>query len=841
MFRMGAAVLASLILLASASVGESSAGGDPSLMAGKAALEDGLYELAQKQARAVLDAPDRSAADKADAVLILARALHGQERFAEMVAVLEEGRIRAAPAALAAGLLYWRAMGQYAMGRQAEALRDLDVLEAGWANSPYSVQALRLRAWCELKLGRAERAFGAFAAFERDRGKTDEGLLNLLDWARALMETDDLVQARQKLETLISRAPETDAGQVARIWLAQVLIREKKNEKAWNMLDVLASDKNARADRRAEACYALSELNAAQTNYEAALAVAVKGSELAPTRDLKKRGAISRGRYLLAVGKVEEGTALLKGVITAEPSAPLSARLQLELARTYYDAGNGTRAAEEYQYYLETFTNRAGQAEACSGKGMALFKAGRYAESAAAFEKAWGLFETAAEKAQALLKMGDALLAKNQYIAAADAYQRLMTDYPGSELVPQAMLQCGDSLLRAGQSAQGEAYLRQVTDRYPLTPAAERALFRLAEYQASLAHLKEALAGFTQVLETYTNGALYAQTLLRRGLLLYRMVRFEEAQRDFKRVVEEWKSTSIVEQAYFYRGRCLYMMGHDEQALAVGKAFIEQYTNSVWTPEALFWLGEYQYNHGAYEEAEKQFVQLSGRYPDSGLADTALLKAGCSAAKRKEYLRAIEHFGRLANKYPTSPDLPEARFYRGDALAELGDLSTAILSFEEIITRNPTNELVGRAWIRKGYCQATLGVDDPKRYEEAIESYKAALSGQQITPDLRLEAECRIGLCLEKLDRSDEAVEQYAARVVYRYLEDQARTGPPDAASAVWFTRAAFAAADLFEKRKEWRGAVRILQRVAEAGVPAAHDAQDRIDKIRKENWILFY
>ena len=92
-----------------------------------------------------------------------------------------------------------------------------------------------------------------------------------------------------------------------------------------------------------------------------------------------------------------------------------------------------------------------------------------------------------------------------------------------------------------------------------------------------------------------------------------------------------------------------------------------------------------------------------------------------------------------------------------------------------------------------------------------------------------------MGRCHEKRGRRNEAFEQYM-QVVYGYLSDNERK---NAAGAVWFTRAAFSAAEIKEAQDKWRDAINIYRRVIEAGVPASAEAQQRIQKIRLEHWLL--
>ena len=56
----------------------------------------------------------------------------------------------------------------------------------------------------------------------------------------------------------------------------------------------------------------------------------------------------------------------------------------------------------------------------------------------------------------------------------------------------------------------------------------------------------------------------------------------------------------------------------------------------------------------------------------------------------------------------------------------------------------------------------------------------------------------------------------------------------------MWFTRAAFGAATLKEKEKAWLESVQIYSRVIEANVPAKDEAAKRIERIKKDNWLLF-
>ena len=805
----------------------------------RAALEDGLNDLAEKQLREVLAQVDRGSADGQEAVVLLARALHAQSRYDDVLALVAEARRLRQP--VPAGLVFWQAMAHYNLGRYAEALADTKGFAAAYPGSSYVRRAARLDAWSLLKANRVPEALAAFEQVDTAYGATDEGLGNLLDWGQALLGAGRADDAAKVLEKLTTRAPASPEGQEGRLALAQALIQQGRWESAWNLLNLAAGDTAFREDRRARAWLALGDLNAARTNYEAAVVAAAKAVDLAPVPALKNRGRAMQGRWLLKLGKVDEGAVLLRAVITAVPRDPLAGDLQLELAGAYADAKRFEAAADEYQRYLETFTDRPGQFKALRGRAWALWNLGRYAEAGTVFEKAATLAPDAGDREACLLKAADASFANGQYKVASEAYERVLAEFPRTALAPQTLYQAAESLSRMNQWNQAEERFRALVRSFPEHTLAERALMRIGEMKEEQggAHMREALAAYAEVMDVHTNGPLFPEALNRHGLVAYQLLDFNLALQDFSRVVNDYTNNRVAPQAFFMRGWSLFMMGREDEAVNVCRTFVERYGNTEWTPGVLFWLGEYAFNHGQYAEAEKAFVRLADAYAKDALADQALLWAGRAASRQKEYVRAIDLLARAAKTYPDSAHMDEIRFFQGDALSELGEFSQAILVFEDLIAKFPASPLVAAAWGRKGDCQFTLGTDDPRRYEEAMTSYRAVLNAPNAAFDLLLQAGYKLGRCLEKLGRRKEAFEQYYTRVVCRYLDEAAAGREPQSAAAVWFTKAAFSAADILEADKDWRRAVKVLERVVDAKVSASGDAQARIDRIRNEHWIL--
>ena len=293
-------------------------------------------------------------------------------QFKEIVQQIDALK-RDIPTTESGALVYWHAVAQFELGNANEALAEIRGFNHRFPASPLIPRAGRLEAWCNLKNGQKPEALAVFEKFDRQFGATDEGAANLLDWGQALLNFGDASGAQVVLERLVKRTPATPSVQEGQLWLAKALIAGGSWAAAWNLLTLVAQDEPVRIDRRALAWMTLSEVNAAQTNFAAAVTSAAKSVELAPTPYLKNRGKALWGRWLLRQGKIAEGAAMLHPVIAQLTDDPVSGELQLELADAYYAAKQAEKAAEEYQYYLETFSDAPGQLHACRGRGLALW------------------------------------------------------------------------------------------------------------------------------------------------------------------------------------------------------------------------------------------------------------------------------------------------------------------------------------------------------------------------------------------------------------------------------------------------------------------------------------
>ena len=219
-----------------------------------------------------------------------------------------------------------------------------------------------------------------------------------------------------------------------------------RGQDARGVFDGLATNAALAGDVRADAFFESAEIGIATGDVAGAVSSCVAGLALTQDLQLQMRGSVLHGRILIDSGKLDEGIAVLKGQVVKMTDPTQSAALQLEVARSLLKSDKNLGAVGEFQFYLETFTNTTGLADAQLGKGWGLFRLERFAEAAGSFSKAYELSDAVAYREESLYKMGDAYFANGQYKLALNAYELFTAEFKGSKRLRSVLFQRAEAL-----------------------------------------------------------------------------------------------------------------------------------------------------------------------------------------------------------------------------------------------------------------------------------------------------------------------------------------------------------------------------------------------------------
>jgi len=717
------------------------------------------------------------------------------------------------------------------------ALEQTNDFESRYPDSPLIPDILRLKSKTLLKLDRTGEAISTLERLIKGDEHKPETADDRIALGQILADSGRTEEACAILEKLLVFSPDTSTGQKCRSVLGRIYTDQKQWQKARLAYEPLINQSNVPDNYRLRAIESLSEIAVSQTNFSEALDILENGYRLLSNPSQKDELSLRKGMLLLKMNKIDEGMTLVHNFVRSQTTNVLGAKIQLELAQTLLAGGLNEKALIEFQNFLESFSSRSDATEAYQGKGTALFNLARYHEAFDAFGKAEEACLKPEEKTSCRYRAADSLFASGQFKPAAETYAQAAEMTPNTYLANMALFQAAECQWQMGNFSKAETFFWEVYDEDPSDILGSRALLRIADILLQQNKLRAAETIYAWISQDYAD-PWQARAIYGRGVIAYRSGRFTDALKYFEDTLRQAPSAAggndeVAAAAAYMSGWSCFMLNKPDEARQRFNGVISSYPISSKAPEALFWLGEHDYNNGHYDSAEKSFHRLADDYPRSALAEDALFWAGKSALMQNEFRKGRDYFSTLIKNYPSSRKRTEGRYFQGVALCELGQFDAAILIFNEITKQYPDHE---PAAFKKADCQFILGSDESKRYEEAINSYQLILDRPECSAASRLQARYKIGRCLEKLGRANEAFAQYL-QVVYSYLQNQEQISSCN----LWFARAAFGAAAIMEDQQQWRQAANIYQRVVDADIPAGDDAQERIDKLRSEHWLFFY
>ena len=267
------------------------------------------------------------------------------------------------------------------------------------------------------------------------------------------------------------------------------------------------------------------------------------------------------------------------------------------------------------------------------------------------------------------------------------------------------------------------------------------------------------------------------------------------------------------------------------KVIELARRFVTQRAESPLLPEVRLKLGQIYFRNEDYANAETQFATLAKESPTSPYAETALFLAGQSAMKTinpDAIGRALGLLDQVVKR--DGPLKLYARQQQAIVQSGLRNEGEAIKLYHIILAAQPPPEpeLRHAALCAKGNSLAILGRTEPKQLETALAVYDE-LAASDATPAWRNQALYKKAAALELLGRSQDALMAYYDVLGRSTAQDR---------EFLWYYKAGFEAARIFETAKDWKSAIGIYEKMAALEGPRAAEARMRVKQLRLENFL---
>ena len=526
-------------------------------------------------------------------------------------------------------------------------------------------------------------------------------------------------------------------------------------------------------------------------------------------RDVVSRGT-NAGERAFAVASVNLGDEKLLREAFARSVAADTRRLAgYGLGRALIAATNTLdEGAAHVRALVREAPDAPGAREALAQVAEAYLAHSRPTNAVAVYRETFETWPDAAKSYALQDGLGWALESLGRHSEALESFARAEETATTDAERAKAIVKQGDVLAAAGKSDEALVKYRSVISKFPGTAPAEsiKDIVRLRDLED-------------------------------KGRELYGSYRFAEAHEAFRQVAENDESRRPL--MMYFEAMCLYGQGLDDDAESAMQSLTSDASGQAVRSMATLWLAKHAYNRRAWGKSQRLFEGFADMAPDSPDAPEALVWAARAAFAENDYDAAIRDATRLAEKYPKSASSMRGLLVQGEALMELARFDEAVLVLERVaLADGVAVEDKFRARLLGADALFAMGADNPVRYQEALEKYREMRVGE-ITPSQSLSVSYKIAKTLEKLKRTDEAIDRYYTDVVLAYREARGHGVRFDDEARAAFSRAAFRLADEHESRGKDYQAVHILELVVVSDVPAAKEASERIKRIKRKGNFL--
>jgi tetratricopeptide (TPR) repeat protein len=815
------------------------------------AMAEGVYTVAKSFFESYRESVGTREPDFADASAYLAEALVGMEKLDEAEAVLlDHGRRSPGlrDREQQARLAYLRAQICFKQGRVADSQKWIEPLTRADAVESYQCRAVillmdlhaRQEAWTEvIRVGvdylvrrpagaddyeiqkRLVNAYlltgryGPAVALLGNIGRLDDPARDLaLDLLRivAMVKHGDLPGAREVFQAIQSRCP-TTADNDWWLTLNQLAVAEKS-----------------------------------VGNHEEALKIFPLVLQVATTTEQKVQALLQLADVQLALQRVTLARDTLEGIRKSYPNCPELPTVTMRLAQLQHEMGNYLTAAElfaelvnnakatpemRYQAWIGRARSLvlAGQLDLAidaylageqfggneEEQSQSLFWAAVTANDAKRFEQAEGLYRKVAERygksalgPEARLRQASVLFGLARYVEAAKAYEQFTFDYPNHEQLETAQLQRGIAM-RMGARTPQDALLAAAI---------------LADFARTSKNETKAVAAYLEAFQAARAAGAY-----------------DQAVAYLTAVINGYPGTDSVALALYHRVLTHFHQKHNEEALRDAASFFESFPLLPQAAELYILVGDYHANQQDGELAKEFYLRLVNNHDSSPLVPLALYEAAYCAYHLQQYDSALalldqllERFKKTDEAAPPAADLRQAlakaELLKGDILSEQERYAEARACFARARNWGEDGDLGLQALGRQGEMCLALAGENPSMLDEANQCFQAILDVPGAAVAMREMASYRLAKCLERQQKSEEALEIYL-RLYFAFTADQANGRQRN---WVYFVRSVYDAARILEMRgnvDDMRQAARLYEGLARVGLPASAEAKLRAEGIR--------
>ena len=577
--------------------------------------------------------------------------------------------------------------------------------------------------------------------------------------------------AVQEYSDFLEQYPTHADATPARYALAVSRYRLREYDKAVEQLRQVIADN--KFEQRDEALAVLGHCELSQKHYDQAVGAFDELLTRYPTSKQAELAHLNRAQVQYLAGKFADAAKGCQAYLDAFPGGTSRAEALYFLGLSQHALKQDDLAVQTLGQLTQKFPDSPHQVDALLVTGQALEALGKIEPAIEAYQQMVTLAPET-RKPDAHYSLGLALYRAGKYNESAHELSTVATEFAASTYARPAKLQLGLAQLGANKTSEARQTLEAVSRDD--SGRSNEARYWLAQCDIADKHFDQARATLEELLGVQPPPANIAQIALDHAVCAMELAHFQQAADDLAQFRQQYAQSPQAGEATYREAFCLHKLNkydasHDLCRQAAGLKLTPEIAsaNSELDAENLFLLNK-------YPEAQKQFAALVDATRDDARRLRFTFRLGQCEYFAGNYPRAVKILQLLASdpKVQNSEELNQALLLLGDALLQQKKDAEAIAPLQQFLrnarTERPqayyklgvaqlhTND---RAGARDSFAQAAQGSDDSpwaqrawfergqldlkeKKFDEASDAFRRAFASKT-SPDVAAPAGYQLG------------------------------------------------------------------------------------------------
>ena len=503
---------------------------------------------------------------------------------------------------------------------------------------------------------------------------------------------------------------------------------------------------------------------------------------------LYSRSRLEAGQLLVRHGELEKAIAMLQEGLAGETSSESVALFNYLLGAAYSQLGNHEAALPYFGASLEGGDQNFAERPAY-GRGVALYKLGRYAEAILDLERTW---VDPALGASAPRLLAAAYTSIGKVDDALRTYQKLMlateTQIEDAEyLLAQAEISYRQGLYKKVISLSNE--LMKLEFDEPALPDGrpyfirEKVYWLMADASLRLEDRESVIVKTTAGLSAFPNGYYAPDFLFLGGLSALQLERHDKASEQLQQLLERFPAHSLVGDVLYYLGYAYFYQTSFDKAIPIFTRVVEEFPHLNSASDALFRIAECRFNLGLFKQAEKDYKKVIQRYPQSPLREDAtyniawcLMESVAIEEGGEQAVGVVEAFKTYLDQYPKGRHVETAHYTLAEISFNQGELERAYELFSQVLEKFPASVAAEEAQrvlpqLREALSfqqyTSVMTVFERAKEEESVALFRDAIRQFEEVweeyPETQggIGSKVNVGVCYQRLKEWESAVEAF--------------------------------------------------------------------------------